>query len=353
MVTQIALGGDRTEVLQGSRLGWDALGPELNRTLELLGTADGRVQAIRGAGKQLVAQGQGALAETLARTVRVEIETLDRPEIVALVGLELAQAGQTDAAKVVAANLIKPFQVKPTARYAGKRPPYGPNLLALLIALGQAKEAEALTQVPVETPPTEPYPEVRLGYALGLACQEKWPLARQFAECPGLPRQRMEALLAVAEVALAKHNIAEARQALEPAIELAGQVLKSEEGKSVSGWLFVRLLGSAAEAGLPEDKLRPVADAIPGEAFRARAGLEMERSRLQDMTRGEISERLEKEVAAKPSSSLLLELLARELARRGSASSLLKGIARWEPPALRAFGYAGAALGEQDQAPRP
>jgi hypothetical protein len=340
-LTEIDLGGDETDVIAAKRLRWEDLSKDMIRIVERLTSPDARVIAVRDLCGKLGRKGQSVLAMTLAQTVPVGFVGKDRPEMLALAALALSNAGQVESAKTVAASLLKPFEARlKDEKIKGQLP--GSYLLALLIGVGMADKAQILTKATLADGLKDPYPEVRLGFAQGLASQEKWNEARQQAATPGSAPLRLEALVAVAAIARAKDHPDEAEKAIQAALEVAKTLLPTEEWKALSPWLLYRLVQIGSWAGL-FDKLEFVAEAIPNDDLRERAKLEILRGQLH--AQGKDASPLSEQPTSPP---LFLELLARHAGRyRGAGAA--KVIDRWEPPALRPFGYIGLVLGEQDR----
>ncbi len=79
--------------------------------------------------------------------------------------------------------------------------------------------------------------------------------------------------------------------------------------------------------------------------MRDRARLEITRARLAAL-KGPDIEGLENE-PKEPSNALILEAISRHNAYYNQGSSLVREIDQWDPR-VRAFGYIGVALGQQD-----
>lgn len=341
-LTLADLGGDAEAVRAGRRDSWQdpPLQRVWNRVAEMPQTPEGRADFIRQVAGKLAAKEQLPLGRTVAQGLSGPAR--DKPELLALWGLVLHNVGRGDDAKKVAAELLPPYQARlKDPKLTGGRP--GPNLLALLVAVGHTEPARILTGASLQESLRQPFPEVRLGYAMGLAHAGRLAEARQQAASPGPVPQQVEALTAVAEVALSKRDVEEADRAAKQAVELAMQLLPAEAGQSITPWTLYRLVRAAAAAGVAADTLQPIADAVPA-GLRDRAQLEAVRGRLhgQDL---HIADAELAEPAKHP--PLVLELLTRQAARLGGGG-LFRAIDRWDPPTIRPFGYVGAILGEQD-----
>jgi hypothetical protein len=335
--TMVELGGDPADVTQGKRMAWQEIANDLRRTVEAINAPEARVIAVRELGQDLAVRGQAPLAETVAQTVKINFPR-DRGEMRALVGLALLGAGDRDKAAGLEADLLKPFGPRlKDAKLAGPLP--GPNLLALIVALGHGDQAQRLARATFEeSVQKEQYPEIRFGYSQGLAHHGDWEQARQTAAAPGPAALRLEALAALAGIAMAAGQRAEAKKNSQFARDIAVELLPTDAGKTLSPWLLWRLVRAAAWTGLPENDLQPIMDAISNTELRDAARLEIVRA--QPIGQGD--KELE-EAARRPEPPQVLELLARRYAHSGGAS---KTIDKWEPPTLRPFGYAGLLLGE-------
>jgi hypothetical protein len=233
---------------------------------------------------------------------------------------------------------MKPYEPKPGAATTARPPPVGPQLIALAVALDQPTAEKRL--MPRPEPDKEPFPEARLGYALGWALAGQWEQARHLAAAPGNPGQRLEALVAVAEIAATRNSDA-GRSAIEPAVGILEHQI---QGKSLPSWFLFRMVRAGAAAGMT-DRLKPVVEMITDTQLRGRARLELEKARLA--AGGSVDAQAIEAEAKKPDNPILLEYLCRQSARKGV--SLWSSVDTWEPKQLRAYGYLGIALGEQDR----
>jgi hypothetical protein len=328
-LTQIDLFGNQQEVDKGIRAAWRDSARQIGHTLQAIAFPEARLEALRQVSRKLIQKGQVDVAKTIA--FEMSSEQQDRPEMLAVVGLELFRDGRHDAAQGLAEQALE--------SYGPDKPPSpAPSLAALLIALKQEKEAGEAFRISAPQPDvSNPAPVTRLAFAQGWAYQENWEPAQVLAAAPGPPVERLNALVAVAAVAVEK-NPAAAKKCLETALALplAG----------VDPWSLYRLIQLGAELGLME-QLKPVVDseafAEPG--LRRLAQLAVLRATLKDRADPEV---LAAQVQQENPHPPTLQWLARQNARYGSASSVLHAIAGWEPATLRPFGYIGAALGMQD-----
>jgi hypothetical protein len=335
-LTQVDLGGDKPQELRGTRIEWDKLSKLLGQTLGLLNAPEAKSEALVRVGRKLLERGQGLYQALLPNKL-----SADR-ELTALAALELERAGKTAEAKEKATPLLKPYETETAKKEElAKRPVLGPNVLALAVALEQKIHAERISVPASEAALKDPFPEVRLGYARGWACQGKWTEARRIAAAPGNAALRFEALVDVATFAGDKSP-----KDAESAVQVAFTIWRDElQASPVSPWLLLRLVRLGASSARPEDMQR-VAEAISDADLRNRARLEITRARLAALNGQPDPDGLEKE-AKNPSNALILEAISRHNARYNSPSSLIREIDQWDPR-FRPFGYIGVALGQQD-----
>jgi hypothetical protein len=345
-LTQVELGGDKAADLQGTRLDWDKLSNQLRQTLRLLSASEARAEAIRLVGRKLIQHGQPRYVVLLPKQVNAD---KDLTELTALAALELIRAGELEAAKALAAPLLKPYET-PTGKKEnpGKRPPLLPNVIALAVALDVKIDTESIS---VPAPPAalkDPFPELRLGYALGLAAQGKWAQAQEIAATPGNAALRFQALVEVAEAGTGNQESGIKSQGAGNGgdiVRKALQIWQEELQKSpISPWLLLRLVRIASRAGLSNEVGR-VVEAIPDPDLQNRARLEITKAQLAAQN-GPALETFEKE-DKEPRNALSLEAICRHNSRYGSSSELIHDIEQWDPR-VRPFGYIGVALGRQD-----
>jgi hypothetical protein len=337
-VTQVDLGGDTAADLRGLRLDWDKAYRHISQTVRLINAAQARTETVQQVGRKLLAHGEGRYLALVPNQLNADKE---RAELTALAGLELIRAGEHETAKALAAPLLKPYEGKPAKKAdLAKRPVLHPNMIALAVALDQPIETEAVSIPAPEAALKDPYPDIRLGYARGWAAQGKWAQARQIAAMPGDPAVRFEAFVDVATAADGK-SLQDADAAARAALTIWRDDL---QGSPISPWLLLRLVRAGSRAGLA-DQMQQVAESITDADIRTRARLEVVRSRLASL-HGLDTDGLDKE-PKQPSSGQILEAICRHNARYQSSSSLIREIDQWEPT-LRALGYIGAALGQQD-----
>jgi tetratricopeptide (TPR) repeat protein len=336
------LGGPKDQVDQDLRRGWAdgqiSVKKHLRQTLQNLPPdRDLKMLALRKVARRLGAKGQAEMATALA----LEVAADEPAEAIGQIGLELFQSGQKEAAQEV----LKRAEGLGDAAKA-------PALTALRLALGGGQPAPAgnLTLIP---PPEagSASDDARLAYAEGLALAGKMPQALSVAgfDGPGGDEGRVRAYAAVASVAL-ESGAGEAVSAAELAARIIEQKMRSSPPPT---WLMIRVAGLAARAGRV-DAANGVVDTISDESAKSWAKLEVLRGRLAALKEKGDDSWLD--ALGDPSKPKVVQGLGREeMARHNAAvgeSGYAKVVDTW-PKAMRAFGQAGTALGEQDRRRKP
>jgi hypothetical protein len=266
----------------------------------------------------------------------------ERPELLGIVGLEMFEANQTQAAQDLAKQAAVLYEAKPPpgAKETApvKRPNQAPTLLALMLLTGQEIKAQEIFGPPPKAGEDVPE-EIRVGYAQAWAFQGKLPEARDLTR-NGKALPRCAALLGIAAVNVEK-NPAEAHQDVEAALNLAGNL-----GGADTSWLLVQLVRIALRAGMA-DQAKEIPDRIQDASLQQRAQVEVARAQLSKVNQTDM-QRMNEAASQKQPNPLLLELLARHNAHFGNGSTVMKTIAAWQPESVRPFGYLGVALGVQD-----
>jgi hypothetical protein len=341
--TQVNLGGSPEEVRNHVRLDWQKEVPkELQQTLgQLKSSREARLEALREVCGRLIAKDQPMLAVALARSVGPSDEA---PERLAVVGLELRRAGKQNEAEALVANeLLAPYVTKGKKDDKAPRPQASAALVALLLALNQPDATvNSVLSSPKLGPNDVPPLAARVGYARGWAYQGKMDQAHRLAEAKGLATERLEALVAVASVAV-ESKLPDARAEVERAVKWAVEAVK---GREVSPWLLLQLARLAAQVGLPEEQARELATFLNDGDFQGRVHLELLRPQLADPRKA--AEQLTAELKESQPYPLVLEALARQNARHGNGSAVLKS-AETLPESLQPFAYLGVLLGAQDK----
>jgi hypothetical protein len=343
-VSQVELGGDKRDVMEGTHLRWEDVARELRQTLQNVKTPEGTDEALRRVSRRLIEVGQLPIAQTLASQLSATPE--DAAGNLALLGLELLQAKQTPLAEKMLDQAVPPGTVKPAPL---EEDPAQPNrappvaLVDLCVALNKPDRATALFPQPKQRDNQEPDPAIRIGNAAGLARKGEVDRARNVARAPGNGLARLEASLALAAALVDNQQPEAARADIEEAIRL----FKTERpDRPVSPWVFYRLVSLAALAGLV-DQAEEIGRIIPDPGLRGQAQLELLRARLAG-TKDKVDEALAQNVDRNcPAHALAREEVAQHNTRAGGATEMQKAVEAWEPEWLRPFGYMGIALGVQ------
>lgn len=337
LVSQTDLGGGDDEAEGGRRLKWG--GPtggamkELTHTLSRFSSSWGRLHALRLAARKLIARGRAQEAIQLADQSAGnqaaeggdgETFAYEAPEALAVVGLELFRAKQTDLAAKVADRAAE--------RNAGAegegaaRPPLAPSVVALCLALGK----------PEPKPPGKAAEDDDLsaaGRAAGLALQGNLAAARAVPNRPAEVRFRILVMLAEATG--------------DPAdVDAAVSLLDGElNDRKVPPWLVYRLAQLAAKPGQAE-RVEHLAERVSDPGLKARAQLEMVRARLDANRDRAGDEALEGVDGGALAQALAREALARHNGRHDYRGTV-NAVEGWEE-SVRPFGLLGAVLGARD-----
>ncbi len=220
---QVMLGGSELEVRQKRKFDWQPVAfQEMRDTVE-------RIQSIE---VQLWA----------ARELGARLLTLDKRPLAMLLAQGSRDAAQVPAIKAVQFALL-----------------FGPN-----DKLGNDLAGE-MFKAPTKGKPADPL--TRLAYAEGYARRGQMDDALEMVSARGLPKDRLEAALAVLAVSADDKILDEALKAA------------SEEKKSLNPWFVLQLARHAARAG-KADKVQPMLGGLPKE-FRTRAEFELMQAKWQ------------------------------------------------------------------------
>jgi hypothetical protein len=303
-LSQIDLGGGPGQVENLERLPWTEVQKELSRTLARLSSTEGRLLALRAVGGRLIERGQGNIAVALAQ--------------------EMSTGGK-----------------------GAKTPP--PELRAELAALLLAAGKET-KDVP---PPKANAPldlATRLAYAEGWARVGKFDDARRLAQQPSneSARDRLQAALGVAEVALEKGQAKVAADNLGDAVKILQTELKSLPAREEDNVLLWQAAHLAARVG-SADQAKALIERIADKGCKAAAQLDVLRRQLADNGPADPDVVADKKALAYPQA---LEAVARHRASQGQSAEVAaqaEALPDTERQ-LRPFLYIGIALGEQDGA---
>jgi len=343
---QAELGGDREQVKERTHLPRADVNTELLRTMEAFRAPEARAEAIRQLADKLMSR--RLKAEELSVLWQKAPDT-DKPEAMALVGLQRWRAGHADA-ELAGEGAQKQFDLESKRAAAeGRPPPAAPALVTLWLLLGKPDRAEALK-------PAGGDERAQFAFAQGTveaqALQGQLEGLRTWVKTlPGPDQLRYAALIATAALQKQAPEAADL-EAVAALLEgpLKDQPLSEPQptGKPDPSWLLWRLVRVAAQAG-HDAAARKVADAIPDPALRGRAQLEVLRAQLAKTT-SRVDEARAAEVSPDlPAHGLAREAIARHNARAGGMA--LATVDAWTPDFVKPFGYAGIALGIQDKGP--
>jgi hypothetical protein len=340
VLAEAELMGNAQEVAAHIRLKSQDARELMRRSLAQIGSAAVRAETATRLTRRLLKKGRTPAereaisleAKALVSQMRTDAPE-EKPELLARVGLELFLAGDKEAAEKAADDILKTFYVN-----ANNRPRAAPTLIALLVALGKAKDANE-----VAPPPAGNFPaEVRTGYALGLALQNDWEKARTDAGqvSGGIASDRMHAYIALIELARATKP--------DQVQGIVDEAVKLIRAPGVSPWMQIQVLRAGARASGKATEMYTLADNLKElNKLRNRANLEILRSDLQTRGRQPATEELKKEADKKEQAfPPTLALLARHNARYGGSRSEVES---WQPESLRAVGLIAYALGHKDR----
>jgi hypothetical protein len=331
-LAQAELGsGDDDELFAGRRLRWEEVQKALRGTLGALAAPEARLAALRAVARRLAARGQPERAKFLAAQVYPVLDA-DRVDALASVGVELFAAGETAEARMVA-DIALPA-------YAGKKPPElrpAPVTLARLLGRDDYKKSKDPKKLKGLVEPANE----RVGRAEAHARKGEWRDARGAVKDEPDPAMRFRARVVLAEVAL-DANTGDSADA-EEAIGLLGPQLTEADRRRLA-WAMLRLVRVGARAGLAEDRLRAVADAVPDPGLRAWCELELVRGQLKGAKQTldvAVLDKIDKD-------SLAYRVGCAELAQHNARrdSGWAKKVDGWEED-LRAYGWVGVARGLQ------
>ncbi len=312
-LSQTGLGGKGDEILGGAaraRLEWDEAATEIRQTLQAMSSAEARAAAMRAVARQLAQKGERGRAIGLAKALSASVK-----------------GGEKDGGfgrGLLAAQLV-----------------------SLLLADGKEDDAKEQLKALKEEGESEGYYN-RLAHAAGLALKGEYPQAREKAGRPGHPVQRLDALLAVAAVALESDRTDEAATTLKAAFDAAAAVKKA--GQKLTPFQLYDLTRLAAHAG-EDTQAKECAGALTDKAIRACANLERLRAELKKgagtaIDRKRVDELIEDRGTA--AYALGVEAIARHNTRLGSRTQVLETVENADEP-VRPFIQLGVALGEQDR----
>ena len=205
-LTLIDLAGTPKEVLDETRLEWSDIATELQRTLNMITSAEAKQTAMRDVATKLIAKGQADIAVQLAKL-------MVPPPPAAVEGFP-AITDPIPIAKDLQPPDGEPQKALRWKRRKSRRPRRSPleaPYLALLIGTGSAEPRPRRSRRLLRARKRPSTPWCRLAYAEGHARQGNFELARKVAILKGPPLYRLESSIAVASLALSQNKIAEAK----------------------------------------------------------------------------------------------------------------------------------------------
>jgi hypothetical protein len=291
-LTQINMAGTQDEVDDEVRLKWNDVHTELFKSLQKIRIVDAKVLALRAVAGKLVAKKQGYQAIGLANSLKAE--------------------------KKEAAVVAQWFAFA-----------HDPNM--------QTDKKNNLEEAAKKLPPEY----VRIAYAEGRAREGNFGEALKIAQAPGKPEERMQAALAVANVAKDKSP---AESGLEFALDLANKDLKD-----IPPWLAFQLVQATVRASLV-DQAKEMVKKLPAD-LKSWGELEIFQGQLaknQGLAPASLIEEFTD--AASLPRALAWEAWARHNTRLGYHGDVDQALTSLSDPRFRPFILVGIALGVQDRA---
>jgi hypothetical protein len=216
--------------------------------------------------------------------------------------------------------------------------------IALEVAQDRAEAAKQVREMPAD-PKETPDLIARLGYAEGLARQDKYTRAEGLARMPGPLVDRLRTWLALSDIAREDRKAEDARRCAREALTLFEQELKKSR---LSPWYLWQLTRTVARAVGDEAKAKELADSIHDDALKRRAQLELFLLRLEGNKGRVETSTIEAMINDKRSLAygLALEELVRHNTRAGAGGEEQRA-SEWSEE-LRPFVYLGAAVGTEE-----
>jgi hypothetical protein len=309
-VSQTGLGGKGDDLLDRERLPWEETAEELYQTLRAIASPDVQVLAMRAVAQKLREHGEKGRAAGLAN--------------------RLAKSPRIVGKGAKASATVSPLPAE---------------AVALILDTDKADAAEDILPAPRDKGPIDAL--ARVGYAQGKALQGNFAEALAYVRRPGPARDRLQAALAVGEVALSQGKTEQAKESAEEAVTASLEAAKAGQLAPVLGLQVVRL---TARVGLGDPKLR--ADGLTDKAARARAHLELLRVELERLakTGTAAGTKLVDETFKDKDTlayALAQEAVARHDSRLGQRGEVQETAETLEER-LRPFVQIGLALGIQD-----
>jgi hypothetical protein len=337
----VDLGGDRAEVTNGTRVKWEDVGRDIERTLNKVGAPDARADAFRRICRKLIEKSQVEQIRSLARQLAPQKTDTDKttgnpipnlpddaPELLAVAALELLRTGHADRAGTLTEEALSMYEKKESVR----RPTVSATLVALCVVLEK--------KAPDKAAGVDDDDNLKIGAAQGLALKgDPSQATASLAGCPAPAKWR--ALVAVA-AAQEKPDPTIVNSAV-TLVETPGE--DGLAGRPLSATVFLRMTEQAEVAGVEEERLQRLADAQADVNLSGRMGLTILRAKLartKDKADPAWADAVNRN---SPAHVLAVFEIARHNARRGAF-----GISEVEngDAANKALGYLAVALGGKD-----
>jgi hypothetical protein len=321
-LAMVELGGTREEERDKLRLNWQECLRRVRAALGSIYAPEAKLEAYRAVAGRLFERGQSEGALALASSAFSEAPGEKAAARAAGLLEYLGRSGDKTTVEKAGDGILKEYAAK-------EPPPLAAEVVTLAILLGK----------PPPPPGRLPQEDENawIGEAEGLARKGLLPQARARALAAKTPRVRLRSLVAVGGVT---------KQGAEDLAAAGKAALADLPEPGREGWSLLRLVRLGAGAGLPEDLLGKVADAIQDPALRGRARLELLRARLAQ-SKGTVGTDAADGVDPQTTAGALARAeLARHNARYDAA--YFRTAESWPEP-MGAFGTLGALRGALKQ----
>jgi LSD1 subclass zinc finger protein len=224
-LAQIELGGNEDEILRKAKIPWELVREDLETTLQQIRPPILQAQALREVATRLIEKNQLELA----------------------LGLAGGLAGDAE----------------------NKRPAFNQEISLYYLLPEQKERPKTHPKIPDPTA-KDIDPNARIGYAEGYARKDEFDKADALCMAAGPARDRLEACLGVAAIALSRQKTKNAGDFVKKALEIAAE----DKERSTSPWLLLHLVKLGARTGEDPEALKKVVDRLEG-PFKTRADLEL------------------------------------------------------------------------------
>jgi hypothetical protein len=326
----------REVALAQTRLREESTREELSRTIKEIGDEDARLLTFREVMGKLLADKRLDVALPLVSQFGV----IEQPKEIPPPGQlqQIPDDEGEDAAPKVA--------VQPAANKKKPGPPPAPvsliptQRIALDLFQNKADDAKKVREMPADLKEA-PDLIARLGYAEGLARQDKYAQAEALARLPGPALDRLRTWLALAEIAREAGKTEDARRCAREALNIYESELKKSR---ISPWHLWQLSRATARSAEETEKAKELAESIGDPVLKGRAQLEIFSLRLEG-AKGRAEPPSEVSEKKSLAYGLALEAIARHNTRTGAGVEDF-GVGESDDP-LRPFVLLGEAAGSQ------